>query len=299
MPRPSEPRARGPLSAALPFLAALAAMACFQVGAAVAKSLFPVVGPEGTASLRLALAAPMLVALTRPWRAWPGKRAIPVLLAFGLAIGATMLCFYLALERVPLGVAISLQFLGPLAVAIGSSRKLADLVWAALAAAGVWCLVGVGALGGKIDPLGVLFALGAAAGWGVYIVVGRMATDALGGATAALSVSVAAIVVAPIGLWRAGWALFSPQILPLALLVAFLSAAAPFSLELYALARLPRRTFATFTSLEPSFGVLAGLMLLHQQLTVVQTAGVAMVIAAATGAAWSSADRRPAPAALD
>jgi inner membrane transporter RhtA len=284
----------------VPLAAALAAMGCFQVGAAVARQLFPAVGPQGAATLRLALGALMLIAITRPWRTWPAKAPLGVLAGFGAALGLTILCFYLAVDRVPLGVAISLQFLGPLAVAVATSRRFGDLAWAALAAGGVWCLVGLGAhAGGRLDPLGLAFALCAAAGWGVYIVVGRRATAAFGHATAALSVGVGALVIAPFGIAHAGWALLSPALLPLALLVAVLSAAAPFTLELYALARLPPRTFATFTSLEPAIGVLAGLLMLGQQLSPAQIAGVGLVIAAAAGAAWSSAGRTPAAPPLD
>jgi inner membrane transporter RhtA len=280
----------------LPLASALAAMVCFQVGAAVAKGLFPAIGPEGAATLRLALGALMLVALSRPWRTWPARPRYGVLIGFGIAIGATILCFYMAVDRVPLGVAISLQFLGPLAVAVGASRRFTDLMWAALAAVGVWCLVGMGArFGGRLDPLGVAFALGAAVGWGVYIVVGRAAMAAFGQSTAAVSVGIGALVVAPFGIAHAGAALFAPALLPMALLVAVLTAAAPFSLELYALSRLPPRTFATFTSLEPAIGVGAGLVLLQQQLSLAQFAGVGMVIAAAAGAAWSSARRTPDP----
>jgi inner membrane transporter RhtA len=279
--------------AALPLAATLAAMTSFQVGASLAKGLFPAVGPEGAAALRLALGAVMLVVITRPWRGWPRRAPLLPLLGLGVSMGLTIMMFYLALSRLPQGIAIALQFLGPLTVAVVSSRRLADFVWALLAGAGVWLMVGIASAGGRLDPLGVAFALGAAVGWGNYIVVGRIAGAAFGRATAPLALSVAALVAAPVGLWRAGLGLFSPGLLPLSLAVAVLAAALPFSLELYALRRLPARTFAIFTSLEPALGVLSGFILLGERLSAYQLAGVAAVIVAASGAVGRRAQSDP------
>lgn len=266
-------------------------MAAFQVGAAFAKSLFPAVGAQGAATLRLTLGALMLMVLVRPWRAWPRNAPLLPLLGLGVSMAAVILMFYIALEHLPLGVAIALQFLGPLAVAVFGSRRISDLAWAALAAAGVWLLVGAGEAGGEIDLEGVAWALGAAAGWASYILCGRAASAVFGSSTAALSVAMAAVLVAPVGLHHAGAALFSPALIPMALLVALMSTAIPFSLELYAMPRLPARTFAVFTSLEPAFGVMSGLVLLQERLAVFQVAGVALVVAAAAGAAWAGAAR--------
>jgi inner membrane transporter RhtA len=278
-----------PIGIILPVMATIAAMASFQVGAALAKGLFPAVGPQGAAALRLCLGAVLLVAIARPWRNWP--RAAPVLpmLALGLAMAIVILMFYLAIERLPLGAAIALQFLGPLAVAILGSRRATDLIWAALAAAGVWFLVGAGSSVTSLDPVGVAWALGAATGWALYILLGRTVSTAFGPATAALALSVAALAILPVGVYEAGAALFSPALIPLALLIALFSSAVPFSLEFYALPRMPSRTFAVLMSLEPAFGVLSGLVLLNERLAPAQFAGVAMVIVAAAGAAWSSA----------
>jgi inner membrane transporter RhtA len=284
----------GRFGVVLPLVATLGAMAAFQVGASLAKRLFPAVGPEGAAALRLALGAVMLVAIARPWRGWPRPAPLLPLFGLGVSMGLTITMFYLALSRLPQGIAIALQFLGPLTVAVVTSRRPTDLVWALLAGVGVWLMVGIAAGEGRIDPLGVAFALAAAAGWGNYIVVGRIAGAAFGRATAALAVSIAAVVVAPVGLWRAGVGLFSPGLLPLALVVALLAAALPFSLELYALRRLPARTFAIFTSLEPALGVMSGFVLLGERLSAFQLAGVAAVIAAASGAATTRARTDPA-----
>lgn len=282
-----------------PLAAVMAATCAFQVGAALAKGLFPAIGPEGAAALRLTLGAAMLFAVARPWRAWPRDAPWLPMLALGLATAGAVLFFYMALRRLPQGVAISLQFLGPLGVAIAGSRRPRDLLWAGLAGLGVWGLVGKDLGDGPfaLDPLGVVFALCAAASWAAYIVFGRAASQAFRGAAPTVAVAIAALVVAPVGIAHAGLpALLSPALLPLALLVALVSTAIPFSLELYALPRLPARTFAVLTSLEPAFGALAGLTLLREALTPPQVAGVACVIAAAAGAAWTSRPPAARPA---
>ena len=291
------------LAIVLPFAAVIGATCAFQVGASLAKGLFPAVGAEGAAALRLVLGAAVLIAVLRPWRSWPGAVALGPLLGLGLATGGAILFFYLALGRLPQGVAIALQFLGPLGVAIAGSRRASDLVWAALAAAGVWGLVGHGLTTGgadRLDLLGIVFALAAAASWAAYIVWGQAASRAYGHATPALAVGIATVMVVPVGVQHAGLeALLQPQLLPLALVVALISTAIPFTLEMYALPRMPARTFAVLTSLEPAFGALAGLLLLHERLAPAQLAGVLAVMAAAAGAAWSSRPRTPEDLASD
>lgn len=277
-----------PSGVILPLAAVTAAMAAFQVGAALAKGLFPAVGPEGAAALRISLGALMLLAVGRPWRARPDKASALPLLGLGLSVAGVILFFYFAIARLPLGVAIALQFLGPLGVAVFGSRKASDLVWAAMAAVGVWLLVGVGAAAAALDPVGIGWGLCAGACWAAYILVGRSVSGSYGVATAGLSVAIAAVTVLPVGLAKAGAGLFAPQILPYALLVALMSTAVPFALEFFAMPRMPARTFAVFTSLEPAFGVLSGLVLLGERLSLTQTLGIALVIGAAAAAAWSS-----------
>ncbi|MET0271461.1 MAG: EamA family transporter, partial [Phenylobacterium sp.] len=179
------------------------------------------------------------------------------------------------------------------------SRRASDLAWAALAAAGVWGLVGRSAGSGPLDLEGVAWALGAAAGWAGYILCGRAAGATSGRSAAALSTSIAAVLVLPFGIYQAGAALLSPGLLPLALVVALFSTVIPFSLELYALPRMPARTFAVFTSLEPAFGALAGLVLLHERLAAPQVLGVLAVMIAAAGSSWSSAGERRDAAVAD
>lgn len=282
-----------PAGVLLPLLAMLGAMAGFQVGASFAMQLFPAVGPLGAATLRLVLGSAMLIALARPWRTFPRGAPLGPLLGVGVATAAAMTFFYLSIDRLPQGVAVSLQFLGPLTIAIVGSRRPVDLLWAGLAAGSVWLLVGIGSFGRPLDPVGLLFALGAAAGWGAYIVFGRAAGQLYGPSTASMAAGIAALVVLPFGAVGVGQGLLKVSILPLAVLVALLSTALPFMLEFYALRRMPVRTFAVFTSLEPAIGVLSAFVLMQQSLTALQMGGVALVMLAAGGAAWTSGERTP------
>ena len=293
---PGENRADA-LQVLLPVAAVVAATILFQVGASVAKGLFPAVGPTGATTMRLVLGAGMLLIVARPWRAWPAKAPLLPLIGLGLVSAGAVLFFYLAIDRLPQGVAIALQFLGPLGVAIVGSRRPSDLVWVGLAAAGVWGLVGqdLGGRAGALDPVGILCALAAAACWAAYILWGQTATRAFKGATPALATTIAALAVLPAGVVQAGAEMLRLDLMPLALLVALIAVAIPFSLEMYALPRLPSRTFAVLTSLEPGFGALFGLVLLHERLAPAQVAGVAAVIVAAAGAAWSTKPRTQLP----
>ncbi|MCR5873576.1 hypothetical protein LRS10_04915 [Phenylobacterium sp. J426] len=203
----------------LPLAAVTMAMGAFQVGAALAKGLFPAVGPEGAAALRISLGALMLLAVGRPWRAWrrgngPGRESALPLIGLGLSVAGVILFFYLAMARLPLGVAISLQFLGPLGVAVFGSRKAMDLLWAAMAGVGVWLLVGLGATGAALDPIGLGWGLCAGGCRAAYILIGRGVSGDYGVATAGLSVAIAAIAVLPVGVAKAGLALFRRRCCP-------------------------------------------------------------------------------------
>ncbi|HEY3695037.1 EamA family transporter [Phenylobacterium sp.] len=279
------PAPKAAASLALPIAAVLVAMAAFQAGAALVKGLFPAVGPQGAAALRLTAAAVMLAVLFRPWRAWPRRTPWVALAGLGLGMAGLILFSYMAIARLPLGIVIALQFLGPLSVAVAGSRRPADFLWALLALAGVWALLGSRAAHVRLDPAGVGWALAAAASWAGYIVFGRRASAAFGASAAALATGIAAVVVLPAGVAHAGAALLSPALLPLVLLVAAVSTALPTALELYALPRMPARTFGVFMSLEPAFGALSGFVILHEALTAPQLVGVAAVIMAAAGSA--------------
>ena len=277
-----------------PIALLLVAMVSIQSGAALAKHLFPAVGATGATALRLALATLLLVAVFRPWRMRVERHQWPALLAYGISLGLMNLMFYKSLETVPLGIAIALEFTGPLAVALFGSRHLRDVVWVALAVLGLVLLVpeqGTQAL----DPVGATYALGAGTCWALYIVFGQKAGNDHGPQTVALGTSIAALVAVPFGVAHAGTALLSPALLPIAFGVALLSTALPYSLEMVALTKLPTRTFGMLMSLEPAIGALCGLLFLHEQLSVLQWLAIVAIIVASAGAAMTA--RPPVDAA--
>jgi inner membrane transporter RhtA len=271
--------------AAASILAIVGSMVSIQVGAALAQHLFPLVGAPGTTMLRVVPAALILLAIRRPSLKGLGAGGWRALGLYGASLGLMNLCFYLALRTIPLGVAVAVEFLGPLLVAAASHRSRLDILWLALAAAGLALLAPWGA--GALDTAGLLWALGAGVFWGLYILFGQAAGRIAAGAAAALGMAVAAVVVIPFGVATAGARLLDPSLLPLALTVAVLSSALPYSLEMFALTRLPRATFGTLMSLEPAIGALAGFLLLGQQLSLRQGGAIAAIILASAGAALS------------
>ncbi len=258
-------------------------MASFQVGASIAKQLIPVVGAPGTTALRLGLSALILVLLQRPWRTVPSRAAVPVLLAYGLSLGIMNFVFYMALRTIPLGIAVGLEFTGPLAVALVGSRHRLDLVWIAFAAIGLLFLLPITRSSGGLDPVGVLFALAAGVCWASYIVFGKRAGHAHGAAASTWGALIAACAVVPIGAVSAGRALLSPRVLPLGFAVAILSSALPYTLEMVALRRLSTKTYGTLMSAEPALAALAGLGLLGERLSPVQWFAIGAVMVASIG----------------
>ncbi len=284
-------------SIALPVIALIVAMASIQLGAVFAKRLFPQVGASGTAALRLALASLILAAMWRPWRVRPTARELRSIVIYGFAMGWMNLFFYLSLSRIPLGIAVALEFTGPLAVALAASHRTVDFLWIALAALGLLALLPLGMESKPLAPLGIAFALAAGFCWALYIVFGQRAGAAHGGRTAALGTVVGAVAIVPIGAARAGAALLAPAILPAACLVAVLSSALPYSLEMYALTRLPTRTFGVLMSLAPALGALSGLCFLGESLTAVQWAAIAGIMLGSGGSAATSRPAWPPPLA--
>ena len=278
----------------VPIAVLIAAMVCFQLGAALAKGLFPVVGASGTAALRLALSAIMLLAVWRPWRLRLSAREMRVILAYGLSLGWMNFFFYLSLRFIPLGVAVALEFAGPLALAMAASRRAIDFAWILMAGVGLLALLPLGIGAKQLDLLGVGCGLAAGACWALYIYFGRKAGAAHGGQTTALGMLIGAIVIVPIGAAEAGTRLISPSILPAALAVALLSSAIPYSLEMLAMPRLPTRTVGVLMSLDPALGALSGLCFLGESLTWVQWAAIASIMAASAGSAATSRSAVPA-----
>ena len=261
---------------------AATAMVSVQVGAALAKQMFAAVGAEGAVTLRVVLAAVILVVAQQGWRMRLSWAELKTLLPYGVILGVMNLCFYTALKTVPLGVVVALEFTGPLAVAVLDSRRARDLVWVALAVLGIFLMDNPFAQG-AVDTRGVLFALAAGACWGLYIVFGKKA-GALGSARATtFGMIIAALVVLPFGVTVAGTHLLDAGLLPRALGVAALSSALPYSLEMVAMARLPQRTFGILMSVEPAIAALFGLVMLGETLTTLQCIAIACVIAASLG----------------
>jgi inner membrane transporter RhtA len=279
----------------LPVAVLIIAMVSVQIGAALVKGLFPQVGVAGATALRLTLASLMLLAVWRPWRMRPTAQEARSILIYGVAMGCMNFCFYSALNRIPLGIAVALEFTGPLAVAMASSRRAVDFLWIALAALGLLALLPLGLAAERLSAAGIAFALAAGFCWALYIVFGQKAGAVHGGATTALGTLVGAAVVAPAGIAHAGAALLAPAILPAALGVALLSSALPYSLEMFALTRMPTRTFGVLMSGEPALGALSGLFFLHESLTAVQWAAIASIMVASGGSAATSRPPRPPP----
>lgn len=277
----------------------LIAMASIQSGASLAKSMFPVIGPEGTTTLRLLFASVIMLLLLRPWRAKLSASTLKTVVIYGVALGGMNFLFYMSLQTVPLGIAVALEFTGPLAVALYASRRPVDFLWIGLAIAGLLLLIPIGETSAGIDPLGAGYALGAGVCWALYILYGQKAGAENGIQTAALGVVIAAVFVAPIGIAKAGSALLDPALIPVALGVAILSTALPYSLEMVALTRLPARTFGTLMSIEPAFGALSGLLFLNEVLSLAQWLAIGAIITASVGATLSMRNDTPPPIAAD
>jgi inner membrane transporter RhtA len=277
----------------LPVAILIAAMLCFQLGATMAKGLFPAVGASGTAALRLALSAIMLLAVWRPWRLRLTAHEMRVIFIYGLALGWMNFFFYLSLRFIPLGIAVALEFAGPLALAMAASRRAVDFVWILMAGLGLVALLPLGIGSAQLDMVGVGCGLAAGACWALYIHFGRKAGAAHGGQTTALGMTIGAIMIVPIGAAQAGMQMLSPAILPAALGVALLSSAIPYSLEMLAMPRLPTRTVGVLMSLDPALGAVAGLLFLGESLSWIQWAAIASIMAASAGSAATGRDAVP------
>ncbi len=273
-----------PTSTSTAVLAASVAMISFQLGAAFAKQLIPVLGAPGTTALRLGLSALLLVVVQRPWRSVPSRSAWKWILAYGASLGAMNAVFYVALGRIPLGIAVAIEFVGPLGVAVWASRRRIDYLWVALAALGLALLLPMQPGAAALDPLGVACALLAGVGWALYIIFGQKAGRAHGATAATWGLMVAALFTVPLGVVDAGVRLIDPDILPFGVGVAIFSSALPYTLEMIALRRLSTKVFGTLMSFEPAIAAVAGVVLLHERLTVMQWSAIAAIVVASIGA---------------
>lgn len=268
----------------LPALAAIAALVSVQTGAAIAKTLFPVIGPEGVAALRMGLTALLLGAAMRPWRTWQSVSHWKTLVGYGVMLGLMNLLIYRAFEYIPVSIAVSIEVIGPLGVALVSSRRPVDLVWIGMSSLGL-VLLPFGALKGGLDLRGVGLSLLAALTWGLYVVFGARVASG-GGKTVATGMMIASIFIVPLGFNHAGSALLQPSILGIGLGVALLSSALPFLLDVYAMRHLPTRTFGVLLSVSPAVSAIAGWVVLHEVLSLTQCLGIACIVGACAGSTY-------------
>jgi inner membrane transporter RhtA len=267
----------------MPVFVLIVSMLSIQSGASLAKSLFPLIGAPGVTALRLALGTLILVIVFKPWRLRFAKEQRLPLLFYGLSLGAMNYMFYLSIQRIPLGIAVALEFTGPLAVALFASRRAVDFIWVILAVLGLWFLLPLGQDVAHVDLTGALLALGAGAGWAIYILSGQRAGAEHGPATVAMGSLIAAVIFVPLGVLQSVDVSWHWSILPVGLAIAVLSTALPYSLEMLALTRLPTRTFGTLMSLEPGLAAISGMIFLGETLTGTQTLALAAIIAASMG----------------
>ena len=270
-----------------PILMLFLAMASIHSGAAIAKSLFDQVSPFGMVSLRLGLGALVLVILFRPqWRhhSWREYRLLALL---GLSMGVMNACLYHAIAYIPIGVAVTLEFVGPLGVALAHSRRGADWLWVMLAATGVVLLAPVG--GASLHPIGVLLALISGACWAAYIILSAKVGKVFPGSEGvAMAMTAGAIAILPFGIAAEGTNLLNPYVLMMGLLVAMLSSALPYSLEMAALRQLPVKVFGVLMSVEPAFASCIGLIILGEQLSLRMVVAMVLVSSASIGSTLKS-----------
>ncbi len=272
-----------------PVAALLGSLVSLCVGSSYAKTLFAELGVAGVSALRIGLAMLVLMAVFRPWRRRWQRADLAPLALYGGTLGLMNLLFYQAIGLIPVGLAIAIEFTGPLAVALWHSRHARDGLWLALATLGLALLMPWQGLQapGALNPLGIAYALAAAACWALYIVVGHRVARRYGREAIAMGMAAAALVVVPIGAVGAGALLLEPRWWGPGLVVALLSSALPYALELYALRHLPKASFSILLSLEPVVGALAGWLMLAETLSGQQLLAMALLVAASAGSASS------------
>lgn len=274
-----------------PFFAILFAVISVQFGAANAKQLFPEAGAIGITLLRLSLASLILMAFWRPFRKRLSLVQFKAVALYGASLGFMNLLFYLSIERIPLGLAVAIEFVGPLTVAIFGSRKKTDFLWAFLAAAGIVLISPLNSAS-NLDLIGVLYALIAAIFWAFYVICGKRASELMEeGCVVTWGMVIAAISVFPFWIITNSQANLSVKILPQALLVALFSSAIPFSLEMLALKRISKLSFGILLSMEPAMGGIMGLLLLNERLDPTQIVAISLIVIASVGTTFGPVTR--------
>lgn len=266
----------------------LIAMFSIQSGASLAKSLFYIMGPLEMTALRITFGAFLLLLFLRPWKQWTTwsicKYNVMMLVGYGVSLTAMNLSFYYSLIRIPIGVAVALEFTGPLTIALVSSRKLSDFIWVILAVTGLYFLLPLNQSISSIDTKGAVFALIAGFFWACYIFFGKRVGESFGTSAVALGALLGSVLILPVALYSSPQIMLTFSIWPLLFCVALLSTAIPYSLEMTALTRLPSKTFGTLMSMEPVIGALCGLFFLGEILTFTQWMALSAIVVASIGA---------------
>jgi len=265
-----------------PVPAVLLAIISVQCGAAIAKTLFPALGAAGTASIRIGVSALILLLAYRPNLKQITAQQWKIVIPYGLSLGAMNLVFYFAIERIPIGLAVTLEFIGPLLVAIIGSRRIVDYLWVLLAAAGIVLIAPW--TNSRIDTLGVLFALLAGALWAAYIVLGGKISKIMNsGQAVSTGMLFAALLILPFGFYENGLINLTPKLFGMGVALALLSSAIPFTLEMKALGQLPPRTFSILMSLEPAAASICAFIFLQEKLNLYEMIAVICVVVASAG----------------
>jgi len=268
-------------------------MVSLGIGTSFAKHLFPLIGAQGTTALRVTFASIILLLIWRPWKRPLTREQAKIIFLYGASLGTMNLLFYLSLRTIPLGIAIAIEFMGPLAVAMWASRKAKDFIWIGFAVFGLLLLLPIREGSSQLDLTGILFALGAAICWALYIIFGQRAGKMHGGQATSLGMTVAALVALPFGLKTAGLEMFSPKLMLGGLGVAILSSAIPYSLEMISLKRLHPKTFGILLSMEPALGALAAFIILGEVPTGIQWIAIGSIIIASVGCALDAGRKQP------
>jgi len=267
-------------SALLAGLALLTSQLSINVGAAVAKHLFPLIGVEGVTAYRVGISAVLMMLVFRPWRTpltW--KQGCNVAI-YGSVIGLMNLLIYRSFSLIPLGIAVAIEVAGPLTVAVLSSRRPRDFAAVCLAVVGLYFLLPIHGGVGQLDPVGVMYAAGAAVCWALYIVYGKRVSAMHGGQSVAWGMLAASMFIVPIGAWYAGATLLTPTYLLIGLVIAVMSSALPYTLEMVSMRTLSSRTFSMFSSGAPALSALAGMVVLGEHLTLTQWLAISSIVLA-------------------
>lgn len=272
----------------LPSLALFGSQVSVNLGAAVAKHLFPLIGVEGITAFRVGFSALILAAVFRPWRSALSRRDCVNLLVYGTVMGMMNLLIYRAFDRIPIGIAVAIEVTGPLVVALLASRRPRDIASCALAVFGLYLLLPLDAGAARLDPGGVAYAFAAAACWALYIVFGKRASSVRGGQGVALGMLVASLFIVPIGVAYADFAAITPVIVATGLAIAVLSSAIPYTLEMLALRGLPQGLYGMFSSAAPAVSALAGLLILGEHLSGTQWMAIGCIVLASALCAMSA-----------